>query len=122
MRIGIVWTGTPRLALTTVRFERYLEGFEALGHEAVIVSTKEAAAGYPWAGVTVSGLDELRRPALWAGLRLDKDRNNALTGVAGVITADGSSMPAYVIPTDEELLIARDTVEIVLGQPKSPTE
>jgi glycosyltransferase involved in cell wall biosynthesis len=71
MRIGIVWTATPRLATTTVRFERYLQGFEALGHEAVIVSTREAAQGYPWAGVTLSSLNDLRDPALWADLRLD---------------------------------------------------
>jgi len=54
----------------------------------------------------------------WAGLRLDQGRNKALVGVEGGITADGSTLPAYVIPTDEELLIARDTVEVVIGQVK----
>jgi acetate kinase len=53
----------------------------------------------------------------WAGLRLDKAKNQALAGAEGMITADGSTLAAYVIPTDEELLIARDTVRLILGQP-----
>ena len=43
------------------------------------------------------------------GLRLDGDRNQMPAGAEGPITADGSPLAAYVIPTDEELLIARDT-------------
>jgi acetate kinase len=57
----------------------------------------------------------------WAGLRLDRERNRALSGVDGEITAPGSALRVYVIPTDEELLIARDTVEVILEQQKSPT-
>jgi acetate kinase len=53
----------------------------------------------------------------WAGFRLDRERNQALAGAEGAITADGSSLLGYVIPTDEELLIARDTVRVMLGQP-----
>jgi acetate kinase len=53
----------------------------------------------------------------WAGLRLDKDRNQALRGAEGGIAAEGSALLGYVIPTDEELLIARDTVRVILGQP-----
>ena len=87
MRIGIVWTAAPRLAITTVRFERYLQGFEALGHEAVIVSTREAAAGYPWAGVTVASLNDLREPALWADLRLDAALVVTWLGMGDVLAA-----------------------------------
>jgi acetate kinase len=53
----------------------------------------------------------------WAGVRLNKDRNKALIGSEGTITAEGSTRPVYVIPTDEELLIARDTATLILGQP-----
>jgi len=53
----------------------------------------------------------------WAGFRLDPERNQALVGAEGAITAGGSTLPGYVIPTDEELLIARDTVRVILGQP-----
>jgi len=34
-----------------------------------------------------------------------------------VISREGSRLAAYVIPTDEELLIARDTVRLVRGEP-----
>ncbi|MCU1266707.1 MAG: acetate kinase [Acidobacteria bacterium] len=55
----------------------------------------------------------------WAGLQLDPERNAAHSGgKEGVISADGSSLAAYVIPTDEELLIARDTVRCVRGAPQ----
>src|SRR5215471_15099048 len=53
----------------------------------------------------------------WTGLRLDPDRNRALAGGEGVITNEGSPLLGYVIPTDEELLIARDTVRVILGEP-----
>jgi acetate kinase len=53
----------------------------------------------------------------WAGMRLDHDRNRALSGKEGPITAEGSTLLSYVIPTDEELLIARDTARIILGVP-----
>ncbi len=44
------------------------------------------------------------------GLTLDAERNNAITiGDHGKITTDDSTLHAYVIPTNEELLIARDT-------------
>jgi acetate kinase len=55
----------------------------------------------------------------WLGLELDAERNNAHTdGREGVISRDGSKLAAYVIPTDEELLIARDTVRCVRGAPQ----
>ena len=48
------------------------------------------------------------------GLELDSARNAALQdGRSGPITRDGSPLAAWVIPTDEELLIARDTVRVV---------
>jgi acetate kinase len=48
------------------------------------------------------------------GVELDGARNAKVKdGATGTITADGARLPAYVIPTDEELLIARDTVRVV---------
>ncbi len=52
----------------------------------------------------------------WMGLELDADANAATRGqTAGRISAEGSRLEAWVIPTDEELLLARDTVRMVLG-------
>jgi acetate kinase len=54
----------------------------------------------------------------WFGLELDEDANKAAMGQnAGRITREGSRLEAWMIPTDEELLIARDTVRLVMGLP-----
>ena len=37
---------------------------------------------------------------------------------AGLISAEESKIPVFVIPTNEELVIARDTRDIVLGMEK----
>ena len=51
----------------------------------------------------------------WLGLKLDAKKNAAMTnGKEGEISAKGSRLKAYVVPTNEELLIARDTVRAVL--------
>jgi acetate kinase len=55
----------------------------------------------------------------WLGLEIDPARNETHTrGREGAISSDGSRLAAYVIPTDEELLIARDTVRSVRGAPQ----
>ncbi|HXI03658.1 MAG TPA: acetate kinase, partial [Candidatus Saccharimonadales bacterium] len=48
------------------------------------------------------------------GLELDDSRNAAIRpGEHGVITREASRLRAWVIPSDEELLIARDTCRVV---------
>lgn len=52
----------------------------------------------------------------WMGAKLNSERNSSHTsGSEGVISTDDSRLAVYVIPTDEELLIARDTVRVVKG-------
>ncbi len=46
----------------------------------------------------------------WMGLTLDASRN---TTAQGLISTDDSRLAVYVIPTDEELLLARDTVRCI---------
>ena len=53
----------------------------------------------------------------WFGLILDEDRNRSVEGLPTRITAEDSRPHAWVPPTDEGLLIARDTVRAVLGMP-----
>lgn len=46
------------------------------------------------------------------GVYLDEEKNNATIvrkGIEGTITKDESKIPVYVVATDEELMIARDT-------------
>jgi acetate kinase/transaldolase len=51
----------------------------------------------------------------WAGLRIDHRKNEQAAGVEGQISTNDSTLHAFVIPTDEELLIARDTVRCIEG-------
>jgi acetate kinase len=52
----------------------------------------------------------------WCGLRVDAARNAAAAGREGLISAEGSRLAVWVIPTDEELMIARDTVACLRGR------
>ncbi len=47
----------------------------------------------------------------WCGLTVDPDRNAAAVGSEARISSDGSRPQAYVIPVDEAVIIARDTVD-----------
>ncbi len=47
----------------------------------------------------------------YLGMKLDADANNT-RGKEQLITAADSAIPAWVIPTDEEMVIARDTAEL----------
>jgi acetate kinase len=51
----------------------------------------------------------------WSGVELDQELNTSHSGGReGLISTEGSRPAVYVIPTNEELLIARDTVRCVL--------
>jgi len=53
----------------------------------------------------------------WIGIELNEELNRSHTdGREGLISKEGSRPAVYVIPTDEELLIARDTVRCVLKE------
>lgn len=58
--------------------------------------------------------EEILAPLSWMGVEVDSELNRALVGeAAGTLSRAGSRLPVYVIPTNEELLIARDTVRAV---------
>jgi acetate kinase len=53
------------------------------------------------------------------GITIDKKKNNGMTGgKEGPISAPKSAVKTYVIPTNEELLIARDTLRTVKNVPR----
>lgn len=67
------------------------------------------------AGVGENGIED--RAAICEGLeflgaKLDSERNN-VRGKNTLISTDDSTVKMYVIPTDEEIMIARDTKDIV---------
>lgn len=70
------------------------------------------------AGVGENGIED--RAAIAEGLeylgaKLDPQRNN-VRGKDALISTDDSTVKMYVIPTDEEIMIARDTKDIVSKQ------
>ena len=52
------------------------------------------------------------------GCKLDEAKNKAVMGNLGVVSADASKLPAIVIPTNEELMIARETFRLLANAVK----
>jgi len=46
------------------------------------------------------------------GIKLDEEAND-VRGEFRLITKEGSKIPCYIVPTDEELMIARDTYRLI---------
>ena len=98
-----------QLALDMFHYQvRKLIGALAAAMEGVDVITFTA-------GVGENGIDD--RAAICQGLeylgaKLDAERND-VRGKDTLISTDDSTVKMYVIPTDEEIMIARDTKELV---------
>jgi acetate kinase len=94
------------------RVRKYIGAFlAAMGGADAIVFTGGIGENSPSVRASIcEGLE-------WAGLSLDSEKNQKTNGVEGMITQENSRLAVYVIPTDEELLIARDTARCILGEP-----
>jgi acetate kinase len=100
--------------LFCVRVKKYIGAYLARmnGAEAVV-----------FAGGIGENSPEVRRRICegldFFGIGLDPTRNEEMTGgKEGEISMDGSRLRVWVIPTNEELLIARDTVRRILDAPR----
>ena len=58
----------------------------------------------------------------WLGLMLDPGANAAVIGSERRISAAGARLEAFVIPTDEEIEIARGTMEALQMKPQAGGE
>ncbi len=72
------------------------------------------------AGVGENGItarEEIINRLLPLGIKIDKKTNEKIAGYKdineGIISAKSSKIPVYVIPTNEELMIIKDTYELV---------
>ena len=93
------------------RARKYIGAFlAAMGGADAIVFTGGIGENSP--GVRAGICEGLE----WAGLSLDVEKNKKTIGVEGMISRENCRLAAYVIPTDEELLIARDTARCILGE------
>ncbi|MDO4378444.1 MAG: acetate kinase, partial [Erysipelotrichia bacterium] len=79
-----------------------------LGHVDAIIFT--AGLGENDAKVREEICDLLEEPL---GVKLNKELNNTTRGKQAKISADNSKIDIWVIPTDEEVMIARDTVRLL---------
>ncbi|WP_035290687.1 acetate kinase [Clostridium sp. KNHs214] len=61
---------------------------------------------------SISSREEICKGLECFGIELDVEKNN-VRGKAVEVSAEGSKVKIFVIPTNEELMIARDTMDIV---------
>ncbi len=97
------------LRLFANRVKKYIGAYmaEMNGCDALIFTAGIGENGSRIRGMICSGLQAL-------GVELDEALNaKAVRGQSGRISKDGSKVAVYVIPTNEELLLARDTVRVV---------
>ncbi len=92
------------------RIRKYIGAYLAVlgGADAVVFTGGVGENGSAMRGRILEDLEGL-------GMRLDPDRNRACEGCEGEISSPDSPIKLLVIPTNEELLIARDTRDIVLA-------
>jgi len=94
------------------RIKKYIGAYTAaLGHVDGLVFTGGIGENSPAIrALACEGLAEM-------GIQIDPDRNSAMVGKEGEISTAASRLRVMVIPTNEELLIARDTFRAVRGLP-----
>lgn len=90
------------------RITKYIGAYAAeMGGLDVIVFT--GGVGENQTGVR----ENVCAPLAFMGVEIDKEINNRTRGTETLISTPASRVKVVVIPTDEELMIARDTQEIV---------
>lgn len=96
--------------MQTQRIKKYIGAYMAeLNHVDAIVFT---------GGIMENNDDEIENVVSnmeQLGLELDKERNKKAFRGEGLISKDSSKIKIYLIPTNEELEIAKQTVELVKG-------
>lgn len=101
------------LKMYTYRIKKYIGSYAAAmgGIDAVIFT---AGVGENQAQVREKSVEGLE----FLGIKLDKEKNLGVHGTETVISTPDSRVKVAVIPTDEEIVIARDTKELVEGLKK----
>lgn len=95
----------------TYRIKKYIGSYAAAMGGVDIILFTGGAGENQWEvreGAT-AGLE-------FMGIKVDQDKNKACRATEAVISTDDSKVKVCVIPTDEELMIATDTFNIVNGK------
>ncbi len=104
--------GNPKAILAqnmyNYRIKKYIGAYAAaMGGVDIIVFT--AGVGENQTGMRAGACEGLE----WMGVKLDKETNEKVRGEEAVISAPDSRVKVVVIPTDEELMIATDTMNLL---------
>lgn len=95
------------LDMYNYRIKKYVGAYAAaMGGADIIVFT--AGVGENQAGMR----EEVCRGMEWMGVKLDVEKNKTVRGTEAIISTPDSRVTVVVIPTDEELMIASDTMEL----------
>lgn len=104
--------GNPKAILAqnmyNYRIKKYIGAYAAaMGGVDIIVFT--AGVGENQTGMRAGACEGLE----WMGVKLDQEKNEKVRGEEAVISAPDSRVKVVVIPTDEELMIATDTMNLL---------
>ncbi|MBQ2059911.1 MAG: acetate kinase [Prevotella sp.] len=98
------------LQMYAYRIKKYIGAYAAaMGGVDVIVWT--AGVGENQTGTRAEACEGLE----FLGIEIDREKNAAVRSREELISTPESKVKVYVVPTDEEIVIARDTMELVKG-------
>ena len=70
-----------------------------------------------YVGENQTGLrEEACKNLEYLGIKINKEVNDKVRGEEAIISTDDSKVKVVVVPTDEEIVIARDTMELVANK------
>ena len=94
---------------------RYIGSYRLVmgGLDAISLAGGTGEAGVAMRKRLFSGLEEL-------GIVFDDERNAACVRREGLISADDSRVQLWVVPTNEEVVVARETFKLLTGQSAAP--
>ncbi|RMH69502.1 MAG: acetate kinase [Gemmatimonadetes bacterium] len=92
------------------RVKKYISAYMGVlgGADVVVFTGGIGENAWQVREVATHGLD-------FMGIRIDPVQNREILGREGDITAEGATVRTFVVPTNEELVIARDTVRCMEG-------
>jgi acetate kinase len=101
------------LSVFTYRLKKYICAYHGVlnGTDALVFTAGIGENSPEIRSEALEGLDAL-------GFVLDKDRNSTVMGTEAEITGKGGKVRIFVIPTDEDLMIFRETLKIIRSRDK----
>ena len=107
------WKASLGLDMYHYRIRKYIGAYAAaMGGVDILIFTGGIGEN---ADLTRS---EICKDFEYLGLKFDADKNKGVRGKEKVISADDSKVTVIIVPTNEELVIARDTRDIVSDMAK----